>query len=143
MAADAMKAQLVRLFRAFYPGHLASRWESQLHSRPARWCKIDPWRTWTLERFGSAEMRALGESPASWLARPRIARHAQADVVVLRCGHSTPALETLTLAQALCGDRSLLEGFISIVPGRLGVVVNHDGDICILEKAGSCTFDPA
>ncbi len=38
------------------------------------------------------------------------------------------------MREALTGKAALLEGFISVVPAKLGVAKNHDGMLCLLSQ---------
>lgn len=134
MIVGAEKEEILLLFQAFYPPELASRWEALLSSKPQRWSKIDPWKTWELLPCTSGHLAEFTQNLNSLLHSPSFLKHAEAPVVALRCGHASPAIETLLLNAALLGERSVFEGFISIIPGKLGLAINHDGSVCVLEK---------
>jgi hypothetical protein len=65
----------------------------------------------------------------------RVMPYQSKQIVVLACGHSRPLLHAVNLEAALpaAGAGALLEGFVSVVPGKLGLVVNHDGEIIVLQ----------
>lgn len=137
---ETLKDEMTELFLTFLPGQVGSRFSRLIALEQERWRAIDPWRTWTyvdshsvLEWKGSID-DLLTSSPA--------ANHASAKVTVLRCGHDAPSLQRLTLRDALIGEAAVFEGFISIVPGKLGIAINHDGMLCILAKTSNRPLQP-
>ncbi|MDR3054541.1 MAG: hypothetical protein LBU53_03960 [Zoogloeaceae bacterium] len=128
--------EMLQLFRAFYPQELSSRWATLLSLEPRRWSKIDPWKTWELLPSASGELLEVSQNLNTLLHSLPFARYAQAKAVALHCGHSSPAIQTVLLSDALCGEQAVFEGFISIVPGKLGFSINHDGGVCVLRKPG-------
>jgi len=127
-----LKDEMAELFGVFLPSEVASRFSKILTLDPRRWKKIDPWRAWRLVDSRSAVY--WKGSVEELLASSPISNYASAQVTVLRCGHDAPSLERLPLQQALVGDSAVFEGFVSIVPGRVGVAINHDGELCVLSK---------
>ncbi len=132
MSLDPLLTEMVTLFGAFLPKSLASRYSELLTYHTNRWAKIDPWRVW--ECIDSTVISEWKQSTQALLATPPFSRHASANVTVLRCGHEKPKIERLTLTEALVGDSSVFEGFISIVPGKLAIAINHDGMLCTLRR---------
>ena len=133
-ADDDLHAEMRALLRAFLSDALASRCCELLAMKPARWAKIDPWKVWSEIDDRDPRLRDWPRGVAELLADPVVAPHAQRAVVVLRCGHETQAsLRRERLADALAGEASVFEGFISIAPGRLGIAVNHDGMFCLMQ----------
>jgi hypothetical protein len=130
MIPDPLPAEMAALFDALLPKDLASRYSTLLSYGPSRWAKIDPWKVW--EHIDSVTISEWKQSTQSLLASPPFARYAAADVTVLRCGHEGPKVERLPLTQALVGKSCVFEGFISVVPSKLGIAINHDGLSCIL-----------
>jgi hypothetical protein len=137
---ETLADEMTELFLTFLPGQVGSRFSRLIALEQERWRAIDPWRTWTyvdshsvLEWKGSID-DLLTSSPAS--------NHASAQVTVLRCGHDAPSLERLTLRDALIGESAVFEGFISIVPGKLGIAINHDSMLCILSKTSNRPLQP-
>ena len=132
MSLDPLLEEARTLFGAFLPEDLASRFSELLSRDPKRWSKIDPWRVW--EHIDSEVISEWKQSAQALLATPAFSHHASAEVTVLRCGHERPKVERLPLVQALVGDSSVFEGFISVVPGKLAVAINHDGMLCVLHR---------
>jgi hypothetical protein len=137
---ETLRDEMTELFLTFLPGEVGSRFSTLLALEQKRWRKIDPWRTWryvdsqsVVEWKGSAD-ELLTASPAS--------NYASAKVTVLRCGHDAPSLERLTLREALVGKSAVFEGFVSIVPRKLGVAINHDGMLCVLSKNSTEPLQP-
>lgn len=130
MNVEANVTELCALFEAFLPADLASRYTELLRLKPARWKKIDPWRVW--DHVNANSVVPWPETTPSLLRSTRFALHADQEAVVLRCGHDHPAIERRSLGSALVGEAAVLEGFVSVRPGKLGLVVNHDGEICLL-----------
>ena len=122
MPIEADHAEVSALFRAFLPNDLASRFSELLSMKSSRWKQIDPWRVWE-----HIDVQSL-------LSSPRFSKHAESQVAVLRCGHEHPSIERRSLQSALVGESALFEGFISVLPGELGVAINHDGEICVLSR---------
>jgi hypothetical protein len=132
MQPEADHAEISDLFEAFLPEDLASRFTALLGMKQERWKKIDPWRVWEhIEAGSSSEWPGTAQG---LLTSPKFANYAESRVVALRCGHDRPLIERRTLRSALVGQDAVFEGFISVLPGKLGVAINHDGEICVLSK---------
>ena len=124
--------EMSSLFSAFLPPDVAERFSTLLRYKPDRWRKIDPWRVWHHCRSdGITEWKQSGQD---LLASPTFAPYASAEVTVLRCGHETPGIGRCPFKDALMGQSRVFEGFISVVPGQLGVAANHDGQWCVLRR---------
>ena len=132
MPIEADHAEVSALFRAFLPNDLASRFSELLSMKSSRWKQIDPWRVW--EHIETSAISEWHEDVQSLLSSPRFSKHAESQVAVLRCGHEHPSIERRSLQSALVGESALFEGFISVLPGELGVAINHDGEICVLSR---------
>lgn len=132
MHSETDRNELSALFKKFLPAEMASRFSELLAMKPERWKKIYPWRVWELVEAGS--ILEWKDSVQSLLASPRFAIHSESPALVLRCGHDRPSLERTSLSKALIGESAVLEGFISVLSGELGIVINHDGEICVLSK---------
>jgi hypothetical protein len=132
MRVETMQAELRELFAATLPSELAARFSELLGFNPSRWSKIDPWRTWQyLDHQGVSEWTGRAQD---LLTATKFSAHAQSEVTVLRCGHDQPSIQRQELRAALIGDSAVFEGFISVVTGRLGIAVNHDGGWCVLSN---------
>ncbi len=117
---------------AFLAGSWKERWRSLLRLPPQRWVGIplaaigSPGRTragaitkWTGE---------LGELRAS----PDFAKRLAKPVYVIRMGHDpSPGIVSARLEEVLDGELPILEGIVSIVPGELALVLDHEGEIYV------------
>jgi hypothetical protein len=135
-----LRDEMAELFAVFLPSEAASRFQKLLALEPRRWEKIDPWRAW--RHVDSRSVVEWKGSVEELLASSPVSNYASAQVTVLRCGHDAPSLERLPLRQALVGDSAVYEGFISVVPGRVGVAINHDGELCVLSKGSNKPLHP-
>lgn len=122
------------LFFAVLPDEIAARFSYLISLKPARWSKIDPWVAWNYLRSDSRVIVEWTSSCSDLLATREFSGHADAPVTVLRCGHDKPSLSRICLHEALVGNAAILEGFIAVVPGKLGLAINHDDGLCILHK---------
>jgi len=132
MPVETMKSELCSLFAATLPAEPAERFSELLGFKPSRWSKIDPWRVW--HHLEHPEVSEWKGSAQELLTAIQFAAHAQSEVTVLRCGHDQPALQKQRLRDALLGGSAVFEGFVSVVPGRLGLAINHDGGMCVLSN---------
>ena len=132
MQLDALHSEMVALFSAFLPAELASRFSELLQLKPSHWQKIDPWRVW--QYTGSGSVVEWHGNVQTLLSSPPFLGHAVTQVTVLRCGHERPSIQRLPLQEALVGESAVFEGFISVVTGRLGLAINHDGMLCVLSR---------
>ena len=126
------KAALVRMFEMFAPRE-SERWTYLLSRDPRKWDKITPIKIWPGgDVFASVPNIPLPELLASLPFRS----HLQDEVVVLRCGHSrNPGLSVMTLKDVFPGGEwrydIVFEGFISVIPGKLAIGLNHEGGVCV------------
>ena len=134
---DALRVDIFALFDVFLPSDLVSRWAGIALKTPARWSRIDPWKVWAL--FDQSCMDhwqgTVDRKTGHIIWDSRIAPYRMNRVVVLACGHSKPVLHEVIL-DSVIGSKSphsFLEGFISIIPGKLGLAVNHNGEIIVLQ----------
>lgn len=132
IVADDLRREIDALFSAFLPADLASRFSTLLAMKPQRWRKIDPWRTWDL--LPDACISEWSGPVEDLLRSPLFGSNAAQAAVVLRCGHDKPSLQRQSLTFALTGPSPLLEGFVSVHPGKLGLAINHDGKACVLKR---------
>lgn len=124
--------EMSALFAAFLPPELASRFSGLLALKPSHWAKIDPWKVWQcMDTTRTSEWHG---SVQELMCSPKLAGRSADKVVVLRCGHDRVSLKTMPLHEALIGDAAVFEGFVSVVPGRLGIAINHDGMLCVLSR---------
>jgi hypothetical protein len=135
---EQLRSDIEGLFGAFLPEDLASRWARLASRTPSHWHKIDPWKVW--KHFDPLFMDEWqgkfdqGTKQVVW--DERIKPYQNSKVVVFACGHSKPALfeAELISTMGVSSPHSFLEGFVSIVPKKLGLVCNHDGEIIVLQR---------
>lgn len=84
------------------------------------------------KEVGSESVTEWREGIQSLLASPPLSEYSTAQVTLLRCGHDKPLLQRLSMDEALLGSSAVFEGFVSVVPGKLGLAINHDGMVCLL-----------
>lgn len=123
---------LTHMFRAFAPLE-ADRWCYLLTLAPSKWAKITPIKIWP----GPNPFESVPNIPLSeLLTSPTLEQYWNNDVVVLRCGHSqNPGVSSLSLHNVFPQGNweydIVFEGFVSIVPGKLALGLNHEGGICV------------
>jgi hypothetical protein len=133
MASDSYRKEFDALFSAMLPPPFAERFSTLLALKPNRWSKIDPWRVWDKPPFGQPHIIALKSETPQAFAPLKI--HLGSKVRVLRCGNSTnPSITEEPLRGVLDGSSHVLDGFVSVDPGRLGIAINHDGGMCALHR---------
>ena len=133
MATDSHRKEFDSLFSAMLPPAMAERFSSLLALKPDRWSKIDPWRIWEKPPFGQSHVIELSADSAETF--PPLASQLGTKVRVLRCGNSNnPSIVEEPLRGVLDGSSYVLDGFVSVEPGRLGLAINHDGGICALRR---------
>lgn len=130
MTTETMRSEMSTLFAICLPARVASRYSTLLNAKPSHWSKIDPWRVW--EEVGSKSVSEWRKDIQNLLASPPLSEYSTTQVTALRCGHDKPLLQRLSLDDALLGASSVFEGFVSVVPGKLGLAINHDGMVCLL-----------
>jgi len=118
------------LFAKFLPEEMAARFSSLLAMKPSHWSKIDPWKVWDI--LDARRVVEWRKTSADLLVSPLLAKHTGELVTALRCGHEQPKIERIRLRDALEGQSSVFEGFVSVLLGKLGLAINHDGMICTL-----------
>ena len=131
MVTQDLRSEMDALFAKFLPVEIATRFSNILAMQPDRWSKIDPWKVWdVLDARRVVEWR---KTCADLLVSPLFAKHANELATVLRCGHEQPGIEKIRLRDALEGSSAVFEGFISVLPAKLGLAINHDGMVCTLK----------
>jgi hypothetical protein len=130
MSKHDLRDEMGSLFVNFLPVEIASRFSALLAMNPNHWSKIDPWKVWDVA--GALRVVEWRKTCADLLESPLFVKHADELVTVLRCGHEQPGIERMCLCDALQGPGRVFEGFISVLPGKLGLAINHDGMICSL-----------
>ena len=131
---EKQRSDIEALFRAFAPNK-AERWCSLLSMAPKRWGDISPIDDWPLD----SEFDSRPDLPLEELLSTRpLAAHLNSEVIVMRCGHSNnPGISALPLRDVFPRNQLdydiLFEGFVSILPGKLALALNHEGGLCLLE----------
>jgi len=128
-----LRREIEALFSAFLSAELALRFSGLPAMKPTRWTKIDPWRIWE-SLPNDPRIIPWSQETTALLQSELFASRANELATVLRCGHDTPRLERQRLCEALGSTPPVLEGFISVIPGKLGIAINHDGQACILRN---------
>jgi hypothetical protein len=135
---DHLRTEIISLFESFFPDDLASRWSALLLHTPVRWAKIDPWKVWSvIDASCMDDWRGTFDPKTKQIIWDnRIALYRTNRAVVLACGHSKPVLHEIELESAFGANcpNAFLEGFISIIPGKLGLAINHDGEVIVLQR---------
>lgn len=121
------------LFKTFLSKELASRFSNLLHMKESHWEKIDPWKIWEDRTVSPQHLIRWNQSASDLLTKMKRLDLGTIEAVVLRCGHDMPSINKRVLSLEMF--EGMLEGFISVVPEKLAVVINHDGDIAVLCRA--------
>jgi len=133
--ATEIKREFSRLFEVFLPVN-ADRFSELLERDPKHWRKIDPWAAWDIKKSPLITPWPRGLMFAKVASKwPAMARYCGKTVAVLRCGHSEPSLTHEPLGSIFSGQSHILDGFVSIEPGVLGLVLNHSGDVIVLSSS--------
>jgi hypothetical protein len=124
------KASLVRMFEVFAPRE-SERWTYLLSRDPRKWDKITPIKIWP----GGDVFASVPAVPLLELLAP-LRAHLNEEVVVLSCGHSREmGLKVMRLRDVFPDGEwrydIVFEGFVSVVPGKLAIGLNHEGGVCV------------
>ena len=114
------------LFSRLSPAR-SDRWCDLLCGKPEKWAKIKPWQSWP---DGYIERNYPKQMTSQQMIEYALAYAKQRGVLVvhgLACGHSSPEVVSLHLAEAPEWWLHLNEGFMSIEAGRMALIVNHEG----------------
>lgn len=99
------------------------------------WNEINPWKFWEyqLQRINVIEIIVNDLSDVELISKYR---HMIKEVVIVACGHAKPIVMTLATGDFLSRYPSELpiEYVCSLVPGRLALVTNHNGETLLLEN---------
>ncbi len=132
---DDLRREMEAFFDAMLPPAIASRFSGLLAMKPEKWSKIDPWKVWEKPPFGEPHVSEWRAGRDDLLASPALRQHVNGSAVVLRCGHSSPpSIQRESLRAVLDESSHILDGFVSIAAGKLGLAINHDGGLCVLSK---------
>ena len=139
---EELMAEINKMLHFFAPS-FAERWVYLLQHDHNRWNKISPIGLWPVDDcYSCYPKKTLQEL----IELPSVQRHMKTNVAVLACGHAKPEIFETPLSSLLSvayRDASqggnwahceILEGFISIVPGELLLLANHEGGYALLER---------
>ncbi|UXY13609.1 hypothetical protein N8I74_09740 [Chitiniphilus purpureus] len=118
---------MITMFEAFFPEH-AARWKYLLNRSVSKWHKMAPYRHW----FSIDQSASM--PPDIDLSHPLLNERRRLDVVALRCTQKGSWLKEMPLEEAY---PSVVEGYISVIPGKLALAVNHEGGSWLLTKSSS------
>lgn len=118
------------------PSRVKKRW--MYFARPEAldgWHAIDPWAFWSEQRK-SVECSEVVESISSFVDDPMFLKLAgkDADVVTFHLSHAKPRVETYRIYDAFHPNNIPVEGIISIVKGKLILVINHNGMVMLVRR---------
>jgi len=142
---EELMAAIDKMLKVFAPS-VAGRWTYLLRHDPKRWNKISPIGIWPVDDcYSCYPKKTLQEL----IELPSVQRHMKTNAAILSCGHAEPAIFEAplnTLLSVAYRDTSqggnwahceIFEGFISIVPGDLVFLANHEGGYALLEHNSS------
>ena len=118
----------------FVPKSHKARWETLVSSKKIKWEKIKPYDIWPEDNNDLKYCRIMEENFFELFKSKKYVRYIGNNVAVFPCGHDNKEAETIKLNVVMGREYDLLEGIISIIPGKLALLVNHDGEVCIFEK---------
>ncbi len=124
------------MFLAFAPVY-AERWSYLVRRKPEAWKKISPMSVWPKTYLREDGDPNFMLKPRLMLAEPDIHKHLETVCVIFRCGQheKNPAISQLSLRNTFPNGEwnfdIIYEGFVSIVPGRLALGLNHEGGMCV------------
>jgi|ERR1051326_418949 hypothetical protein len=130
---DLVKEHIDAFVRVFIQKPYRSRWSYILNSPPRRWISIDATVFRDSRKSVSRYCFAWKKDLSALFADRRINQSLDDELVVLlRLGHdSHPGASVLKLREALEQIQDSLEGIISIIPGKLAVVYDHDDNLTV------------
>ena len=131
---------LEEFIRSFVDKPRRGRWYSILAMKPEKWvgvlaCNVieDRWNSdWN-------------NPPEQVLESFNIGQRADEEAIVFLVGHGVPkqrgakSVLRMSLREAMLGRDAVVEGIVSIVPGRLAVAIGHAGDyyLCPADRRAS------
>ena len=134
------KAHFLKFIQNFSPSKaLKERWLYFYEKlTPRHWSAIEPWKYWDFEPTNYAQMELTEACFQNIRLHPYIAQYVTKinEVVTVASGHSEPAVYTESKNNFFNGfpENLPLECVVSFVPGRLVMVLNHDGMAMILKR---------
>ena len=118
----------------FVPKTHKKRWKTLLNFKKPRYQDINPYDIWPDNDTEIKFCRILNSRFNQVLKSIPFNQYKDADVVVIPCGHDGKEPAIMSLNESLTGKYCLLEGVISIVKGKLVILVNHDGEACVFNN---------
>jgi hypothetical protein len=128
------QTHLNAFLNTFVPSSHKARWQTLVASNKIKWEKIKPYDIWPENNHQIKYCRLLEENLFELFKNKKYAQHLNNNVAVFPCGHDSKKPESTKLDTAIRNEYDLLEGIISIIPGKLALLLNHDGEVCIFEK---------
>lgn len=118
----------------FVPNSHKKRWTTLLNFNKPRFGDIEPYDIWPEDNKEIKNCSILNVGFNELIRNEPYINFKDKMVIVIPCGHDEKKPEIMALQEVLNGDYYLLEGLISIVKGKLAILVNHDGEACIFKK---------
>jgi hypothetical protein len=118
----------------FVPKARKKRWKSLLNFKEPRVGAIEPYDIWPANNDALPYCSLIETRFSEFLRQGSYSKFKNHEVMVIPCGHDDKEPETMSLKEALDGEYYLLEGIISIIQGKLVIMVNHDGEACVFNK---------
>lgn len=120
---------------AFLAGRWKDRWRSLLAMHPKRWSGIQLATIGEPGQTRPGVLRKWRGELADLSSQGRLAERLHDSVQLLRLGHDPePGVATAELEDVLNGKAQILEGVVSVVPGRLAIVLDHEGNVYICQS---------
>jgi hypothetical protein len=127
---------LDKMFLAFAPAY-AERWSYLLRRKPDAWKRISPMSVWPKTYPCEDGDPNFMLKPRRLLSEPDVNKQLETECILLRCGQyeKNPSISRFSLRDAFPNGvwnfEIVQEGFVSIVPGRLALGLNHEGGMCV------------
>jgi hypothetical protein len=135
MTDESARDALINLINEFLGGALRERWLYFARLKKIPWQKIDPYRVYV-----GASSDCIAAQPLNCKRMNSVidSYHLQdirnERVWVLSTGHGAKGASMMFLEEALSNEKSPLEGFIIVRPGKLVICIGHHGDVWVLMK---------
>lgn len=118
----------------FVPKTRKRRWMSLLSFKNPRIGDIEPHDIWPVNNNSLPYCSLIEVSFSEFLRLGLYSKFKNHEVAVIPCGNDDKEPEIMLLKEAIDGEYYLLEGIISIIQGKLVIMVNHDGEACVFNK---------
>ena len=125
---------LISFINEFVPASHKKEWLKFANSEFSQLDDIEPHDIWPDNNEEIPNCTILESNFFEFIRNDPHAKYADNEVAVIPCGHDDKEPSTMKLKDVLDGDYYLLEGLISIVRGKLALLVNHDGEACIFNN---------